>query len=289
MSKEMYIGVNGVARRVKEFYVGVNGVARKVKKAYVGVNGVAREFYSPDFWLPSGITVANCIAAYRFSGVASESKARTDLTGHGNTLSKVSSGTVTWTSANGFYLQGSYPYLYTKSLYNMSDVKSIVIAYSGLTQNTATTVFVPFSVLYLPANTATTKPNFYARLYFGYYENGTHKWFNNSGPGVITGYKNNTLTFRYYSKGRLPENGVCGYSSGSSGVIYSKGNALTMVSKTINNVDSLDTTQIGNTNTSGLVCDGIKTYPYYVKAAAFYNVSLTAAQQKAVYQGMNAL
>ena len=43
---DIYIGVNGIARRVKKIYIGVNGVARKVIKGYIGVNGVARLFYS---------------------------------------------------------------------------------------------------------------------------------------------------------------------------------------------------------------------------------------------------
>lgn len=41
-----YIGVNGVARKIKDMYVGVDGIARKVKSGYVGVNNVARCFYS---------------------------------------------------------------------------------------------------------------------------------------------------------------------------------------------------------------------------------------------------
>ena len=46
MAKEFYIGVGGVARKVKQPYIGVNSVARKVKKGYIGVNGVARQFFS---------------------------------------------------------------------------------------------------------------------------------------------------------------------------------------------------------------------------------------------------
>ena len=45
MSKNVYIGVGGVARKVKNIYIGVGGVARKVKKGYIGVGGVARLFY----------------------------------------------------------------------------------------------------------------------------------------------------------------------------------------------------------------------------------------------------
>lgn len=42
MAAETYVGVGGVARKVKAQYVGVAGIARKVKKVYVGVNGTAR-------------------------------------------------------------------------------------------------------------------------------------------------------------------------------------------------------------------------------------------------------
>ena len=45
MAKGMYIGVDGVARKVQQMYVGVGGKARKVKKGYIGVGGVARLFY----------------------------------------------------------------------------------------------------------------------------------------------------------------------------------------------------------------------------------------------------
>lgn len=46
MAKEIYIGVDGVARKADQPYIGVNGVARTVAEGYVGVNGVARKCYS---------------------------------------------------------------------------------------------------------------------------------------------------------------------------------------------------------------------------------------------------
>jgi hypothetical protein len=48
MAKGSYIGIGGVARKIKGGYAGVDGVARKIKKAYIGVNGVARLFYSAE-------------------------------------------------------------------------------------------------------------------------------------------------------------------------------------------------------------------------------------------------
>lgn len=46
MAKNVYVGVNNVARKVTSMYVGVNGVARKITKGYVGVNGVAQQFFA---------------------------------------------------------------------------------------------------------------------------------------------------------------------------------------------------------------------------------------------------
>lgn len=39
-----YMGVNGVARKVKAQAVGISGIARKVAKGFVGVANVARKF-----------------------------------------------------------------------------------------------------------------------------------------------------------------------------------------------------------------------------------------------------
>lgn len=64
MSKGIYTGVGGTARKTPKLYVGVNGIARKVKKGYVGVNGVARLFYSSKPpRLPSGYTELDYIYA----------------------------------------------------------------------------------------------------------------------------------------------------------------------------------------------------------------------------------
>ena len=43
--KDMWIGVDNIARRVKNMYIGVDGIAKKVKAAWIGVEGVARLFY----------------------------------------------------------------------------------------------------------------------------------------------------------------------------------------------------------------------------------------------------
>ena len=53
MAKNIFAGVNNIAKKPKDIYVGVNGIARKVKAAYVGVNGVARQCW-PNSKIPNG-------------------------------------------------------------------------------------------------------------------------------------------------------------------------------------------------------------------------------------------
>ena len=49
MSKNLFVGVDGKARKAKELYVGVDGKARKIAKAYIGdENGKARLFWEKE-------------------------------------------------------------------------------------------------------------------------------------------------------------------------------------------------------------------------------------------------
>ena len=48
MAKGAYVGVDGVAHKVKKIYTGVDNVAKQVKKGYVGVGGVARPFFGAE-------------------------------------------------------------------------------------------------------------------------------------------------------------------------------------------------------------------------------------------------
>ena len=45
MTKQVYVGIDGKARKIKKIYIGVNGIAREVKAAYVGVDNLARLCY----------------------------------------------------------------------------------------------------------------------------------------------------------------------------------------------------------------------------------------------------
>ena len=70
MAKNAYIGVGGVARKVKAPYIGVGGVAKKVKSGYIGVGGVARQFYQSG--IPIGSLPVGSSVYMNVSGVSTE-------------------------------------------------------------------------------------------------------------------------------------------------------------------------------------------------------------------------
>ena len=57
MANEIYVGVNGKARKAKALYVGVDGKARKVKKVYAGIGGKARLAWSGESLGPFSCTL----------------------------------------------------------------------------------------------------------------------------------------------------------------------------------------------------------------------------------------
>jgi hypothetical protein len=70
MAKGVYVGVGGVARKIKKVYVGVGGLSRKVKKIYVGANGVARLVWSGS--VPAGQVIFTSSQVWRVPDGVSE-------------------------------------------------------------------------------------------------------------------------------------------------------------------------------------------------------------------------
>lgn len=276
---KMYVGVSGKARLVKNFYIGRSGVARKVVRAWVGVNGVARLFYESSWWTAGGISTANCLAAYQFKGASSETVARTDLTGHGYTLTKYNSPT--WATGTGFTLPTN-AYLQNSSL-NGQNIKSIVIRFAGMPTTTGTTY-----ALSLPGGSGNNR-FLYVRLRDLGYFNGANIYNADTNYPVLVyawnQYETSGTTprfrFRYYQGStKLGATGVLGFSGTA---LYSNGVAQTT------------TAELTNTESTGTPISGTNRFTigqgagYSVIAAAFYSVDLTAAQHKAVADAMLAL
>lgn len=99
---------------------------------------------SKRFFMPSGLSAANCLAAFQFKGVASEAAALQDLSGNGRNLTKhsqTSSGvtyTPSWNTATGFTFaavyQGLCGYLNNASL-NAQSIKCAIVRYQDMTLN----------------------------------------------------------------------------------------------------------------------------------------------------------
>ena len=100
MAKGAYIGVNGVARKIKKGYIGVDGIARKIKKAYIGdENGIARLFYQDGIDISAATaTPADVLKGYTFYGAGSE-----ELQTGTSTAMRVKSGNVSWTTQGGSF------------------------------------------------------------------------------------------------------------------------------------------------------------------------------------------
>ena len=283
MTKSMYMGVSGVARKVKKFYVGVSGTARTVKKAYVGVNGVARLFYTSDFWLPGGLAASACLAAYQFKGAASEAAARKNLAETGPTYDLVKSGSPTWESASGYYL-GSLDYLGNSALNALKTVKTIVIRYSGL--STATAARLPLSLIKGQTTAGTRNPLLWARPNFRIIYNTAETMISSSYPCIVTALNTSTKKLTYkLGNAKAPATGVLACDASH---IYLNGTAQTLTSKTVS-CDSAITTESNLYTGYSYTLAGNTSYKHYVIAAAFYNVTLSATQHKEVADAMLAL
>ena len=70
MGKNIYIGVDNVARKVKQPYIGIDNIARKVKSGFIGVNNVARQFFSGG--TPLSALGIGTVVKLNESGVAQE-------------------------------------------------------------------------------------------------------------------------------------------------------------------------------------------------------------------------
>lgn len=119
---DIYIGVNGIARRVKKIYIGVNGVARKVIKGYIGVNGVARLFYSNLYTYSTNIqsNYADMVTFTNyFVGINSNGEIEISATAVGTSSSNIN-GRAIYFRINGDLAGKSLSFDYISSGYSSS-------------------------------------------------------------------------------------------------------------------------------------------------------------------------
>lgn len=103
-------------------YIGVNGVARKIKKAYIGVNGVARLFYSTSILTPLGKEIYEPIDPGALEVSASQNPSYAFFAGSGGTKKVNSSLTITSATALYKYTSSAGPAHIGNYAYFMSGV-----------------------------------------------------------------------------------------------------------------------------------------------------------------------
>lgn len=150
MAKGGYVGVGGVARKLKKAYVGVGGAARKIKKGYVGIGGVARLCWSgelayygkaPDLSAPcSGMKSANAGNYVLFAGggnAGSPSGGRNIADAYSNSLTKIRAAALTEARGNHAGTENGNYALFAGGLNATTTFISSVDAYdSSLTKST---------------------------------------------------------------------------------------------------------------------------------------------------------
>lgn len=267
-----YIGVGGKARRVKSIYVGVNGVARRVKRVYIGVNNVAKLVYFTDWYTANGtIALSNVLAAYKFKGASSASEARTDLTGHGYTLSGGS-----WDASNG--MSGS---LTNGNLPNAGVVTQILFIGSyGFSGNGTVQTKDLLTRMKFPYLTTNCRFGYTAHASSSgtVHYNGTQNRF-----GLITDWydgQNNG----YFNKSTCKQSDAAGsncvIAGSTAGTVWVNGSSRSMSTVTTTGWDGSNK-YIANSNVvvNGQVCR--------VYAAAFYKVALSNQQHADIASALN--
>lgn len=103
MAEEMYVGINGKARKIVDAYIGVNGKARRITDIYAGINGVARQVFDFEYPVKGNIIVVDPNGAYKRGRVLS-------ITGTRVKILCLSYETVTCSNPTtfGFDLSGKY-------------------------------------------------------------------------------------------------------------------------------------------------------------------------------------
>lgn len=194
MAKGMYLGVGGVARKVKKTYIGINGVARKIKKIYIGVGNVARLSWSSS-------------PVYLFCGGSSGALTVTSEDNYNSIselLSTTSGGSINrircLSNVNGdvCIVRSGYLYKYNKDSNTITNIAAPAVGYRYDVHEIIYGNGYYVGIAYLGINDSKTYTLFYGTSLGGW------NWFNysNLGSNSFSGLMYyNKYFYHYYSGG----------------------------------------------------------------------------------------
>ena len=234
---------------------------RKTEKLLAGIYQVKQA----PWWLPSGVSETNVLAAYQFRNAVSETLSFYNLVNSSAYLLSKNDAGVTWTIDKGVFI----PAVRGAGLtgFNQGYV-SCAIRFSDVDVNASTEIGLtsPIDGYYLFAKTASGSGDYYK----------TPGFSNATNTGQSASRSNETMS-----------NGVLGYTR-SLGKLYKNGQLKSLTTYTWDYADAAYPISIGNAvrQPSG--------YPramgtVYIQAAVFYNIALSDAQHVELAEKMNAI
>lgn len=236
---------------------------RKTKNLLAGIYEVRQA----PWWLPSGISEGDVLAAYQFKGAVSETYSFYNLVNSSNYLLSKNDAGVTWTIDKGIYIPGGNSWGVGLVGFNQGYV-SCAIRFSDVDVNANTEVGLtsPIDGYYLMAKTASDSGSYFK----------TPGFSNATGDNQSASRSNESMA-----------NGVLGYTR-SLGKLYQNGQLKSLTGYTWSGAYYPIIVSIGQASRQ-------PQGPYralgsvYIQAAVFYNVELSDAQHVELAEKMNAI
>lgn len=236
---------------------------RKTKILLAGVYEVKQA----PWWLPSGVSESDVLAAYQFKGAVSETYSFYNLVNSSAYLLSKNNASVTWTIDKGVFI----PAVWGAGLagFNQGYV-SCAIRFSEVDVNANTEVGLtsPIDGYYLMAKTAVgTNPGTFYKT-----------------PGFSTATGDNQSASR---SNEPMANGVLGYTR-SLGKLYQNGQLKSLTTYTWSGAYYADSISIGHATRQPQGAYR-ELGSVYIQAAVFYNIALSDAQHVELAEKMNAI
>ena len=249
-----------------------------------------------QWWLPPGLDPSDCIAAYQFKDVETETIARTNLV-NPNTYSPISkNNSPEWDTEKGYFLQNT-SFLNATNIDLEDEIGTMIVRYSGF--STSDNLVQMTNIR--RQNVANSFYHFVyaARFQIEYIEGGTQRTLTSENPGIVyywrgaQGVSNPDYKLKYcLAEAPVATSGVLGASvwvndnDNLQGGLWMDGVRLTTHGNTIENVTGIVNRGMGNTNDQTLSPSATG---HWVIAAAYYKPRLSQDHHAWVADAMNCI
>lgn len=260
---------------------------------------------SGAWFLPSGLSSENCLAAYQFKGASSEANALMDLSEYGHNLTKGSQTTSigssysvpgtftpTWSASSGFVFASAYGgmqgYLNNSTL-NQQNIRAIVVRYSGKAFGSDCYLVTAGGADGTAQLSATSTMYRYTQT-VEYTEYGERA--NYGGPGYVSAYNMTPSWGSWDTSSTAYSAAVVGCNNGYHGQLFINGTNVssTMVLGWTYMDDHKVPSTVGVTFGNKVAAiSALQNTPFAGKtiiAAAFFNVTLSADQHAEIAANM---